>query len=82
MAGLVQMDKVVLVIAPPCRQRYLMVGVQVFSIKQVLRADGAVPVLVDRDAIEFRAAYPIGFPIPGTPVLPVVVKGRIIRRCF
>jgi hypothetical protein len=62
MAGVVEMDKILLVVASPCRQRYLMVGVQVFSIKQVLSTDGAMPVLLDRDAIEFRAAHPIGFP--------------------
>src|SRR5262249_61384296 len=78
-AGMVQMAKVVLDIAPPCRQRHFMVGVQVLSVKHVLSADWTLPVLVDRDAKEFRAAYPVRLPIPSAPILPVVVKSRIIR---
>ena len=55
-----------------------MVGVQVFSVKQVLCADGARPVLADRDAKEFRAPHPVGFPIPSAPVPPVVTQGWVI----
>jgi hypothetical protein len=48
-ARVVEMDQVVLVVSAPGLKRHDMVGVHVFSIKQVLRADRALPVLVDRD---------------------------------
>jgi hypothetical protein len=52
-ARVVEMDKVVLVVSATGLKRHAMVGVQVFSIEQVLRADRTLPVLVDRDPKEF-----------------------------
>ena len=78
-ARVVEMDQVVLVVSAPGRKRHDMVGVHVFSIKQVLGADRALPVLVNRDAKEFRATHPVRFSVPGASVLPVAAEPWVIR---
>ena len=78
-ARVVEMDKVVLVVSATGLKWHDMVGMQVFSIEQVLRADRTLPVLVDRDTKEFRATHPVRFSIPGASVMPVVAEPWVIR---
>ena len=78
-ARVVEMDEVVLIVSATCRQRHDMVGVHVFSIEQGLRADRTLPVLVDRDAKEFRATPPVRFSVPGASIMPVGAEPWVIR---
>jgi hypothetical protein len=78
-ARVVEMDKVVLIVSATGLQRHDMVGVQVFSMEQVLRADRTRPVLVARDTQALRATHPVRFSVPGASLMPGVAEPWVIR---
>jgi hypothetical protein len=78
MTGLVEVYEVFLIIRSAILPLYDVVGVQFFSVEQVVTAYRTRPVLISRYFVELRTFFPIGFTVSGHAVLPIFGEFGVI----